>query len=419
MLAIAGVATAAVVLFAIPLALAIQQNQRDEELLRLQRDTVAVTREIDLSSSRGDPVELPPNRDGLAVYDRRGRRVSGSGARRAGHLVRAALRDGRPASRSRDGQLTVAVPLLNGERLTGAVRAQRSAGAVTGAVRSAWLTLFAVALGVIAVATTAALLVGRRLAAPLERLAQAAHRLGQGDFSTRAPRAQIVELDEVADALDATANRLGEMVGRERAFSADASHQLRTPLAALRLELEAVELRGSPEPEVVAALAQVDRLQATIDTLLAVARDTQRGDGVADLTAITDELERRWRGPLAEHGRAVRTRLEAQRPVAGASPLVVDQILEVLVDNAYRHGAGPVTLSVRELAGWLVVDVADEGPGLGPDPERAFVRRSEASGGHGIGLALARSLAAAEGGRLTVAEQPAGPVFTLSLPAVV
>ncbi len=424
MLAIAGVAAASVFLFAIPLALAIQQNQRDEELLRLQRDTVAATREIDLSTGRGDPVELPPNRDRLTVYDRRGLRVSGRGAAHADDLVREALRDGRAASRSANGRLTVAVPLLNRERLTGAVRAQRDDGEVSGAVHRAWLTLLAVALGVIALAVAGALLVGRRLAAPLERLAHAAHRLGQGDFSTRAPRAQIAELDEVAEALEATAQRLGDLVARERAFSADASHQLRTPLAALRLELEAVQLRGPTEPEVAAALAQVDRLQSTIDTLLAVARDTPRGDGTADLTAITDELERRWRGPLAEQGRAMRTRLETDRPVAEASPPVVDQVLEVLVENAHRHGRGAVTLSVREISGWVAVDVADEGAGLTQNPERAFARRAEnsggqgiESGGHGIGLALARSLATAEGGGLTASQEETGPVFTLRLPA--
>ncbi len=417
MLAIAGVAAASVVLFAIPLALAIQRNQRDEELLRLQRDTVAATREIDLSTGRGDPVELPPNRDRLTVYDRSGRRVSGSGAVGASDFVRAALGDGRPHSRSDNGRLTVAVPLLSGERVTGVVRAQRDDSSVAGAVHSAWLTLLAVALGVIALAAGAALLVGRRLAAPLERLAHAAHRLGQGDFATRAPRAQIAELDEVADALEATALRLGELVARERAFSADASHQLRTPLAALRLELEAVELRGRAEPEVTAALGQVDRIQATIDTLLAVARDTPRGDQTVDLTTALDELEMRWRGLLAEDGRALRSRLAPGRPVAEASPLVVDQILEVLLDNAYRHGGGAVTLSVRVLSGWVAVDVADEGPGLAQDPEQAFARRSRNSGGHGIGLALARSLATAEGGDLTVAQATEGPVFTLRLPA--
>jgi signal transduction histidine kinase len=96
---------------------------------------------------------------------------------------------------------------------------------------------------------------------------------------------------------------------------------------------------------------------------------------------------------------------------------VVNEILEVVVDNAHRHGGGAVTVTVRAGERWVAVDVADEGPGFGDDPERAFVRRAEGSGdGHGIGLALARSLAHAEGGRLTARPGPA-PVVTLLLRA--
>ena len=111
------------------------------------------------------------------------------------------------------------------------------------------------------------------------------------------------EVDDVAAALDATAARLGDLISRERAFSADASHQLRTPLAALRIELESIELSGDSAPEIAAALAQVDRLQHTIDTLLAVARDTARSDAVTALRPLLDEVESRWRGRLAADGR--------------------------------------------------------------------------------------------------------------------
>jgi signal transduction histidine kinase len=94
----------------------------------------------------------------------------------------------------------------------------------------------------------------------------------------------------------------------------------------------------------------------------------------------------------------------------------VTEIMEVLLDNAHRHGAGAVTVTTRRLNGWVAVEVADEGPGLGDDPERAFARRSGEvrAGGHGIGLVLARSLAQAEGGSLTARAGPA-PVLTLML----
>jgi signal transduction histidine kinase len=224
----------------------------------------------------------------------------------------------------------------------------------------------------------------------------------------------VAELDAVAGALDTTAGRLGDTVARERAFTADASHQLRTPLAALRLELEALELRGDAAPELTTAIGQVDRLQSTVETLLAVARDAPRGDATADLGALIGELEDRWRGQLAAVSRPLRTSVPAGRPaVARASPAVVGEILDVLLSNALRHGAGAVTVRVRRREGTLAVDVADEGAGLTGDSELAFARRSGNSAGHGIGLALARSLAHAERGRLTVE----GATFTLLLPA--
>jgi len=122
--AIAGVAAAAVAFLAVPLGLVLQNNYRDDELLRLQRDTVAATREIDLSAG-GDPVEVPPTSDTLAVYDRAGKRVAGRGPRTADSLVQEAIRSGRIADQHVEGEFAVAVPLLTNERVTGAARAVR------------------------------------------------------------------------------------------------------------------------------------------------------------------------------------------------------------------------------------------------------------------------------------------------------
>jgi signal transduction histidine kinase len=415
-LAIAGVATAAVVLFAIPLGVVLQRSHRDQELLRLQRDAVAATRTIDLSAVAGDRVELPRSPDALAVYDRSGRRVAGRGPARADALVRTVLRRGRLASATGENRLTAAVPLLQGERVVGVVRASRGDAAVADKDRRSWLELGGLALGVVAFACAAALVLGRRLATPLERLAQAAGRLGSGDFGVRAPRAGVAEVDAVGDALDASAERLQALVTRERAFTADASHQLRTPLAALKLELEAMELRGDSSAESAAALAQVARLQATVDTLLAVARDAPRRAETADVVSLFDELGERWRGTLAEQARPLRVETPPARWQLNASGPVALEILEVLIDNACRHGGGQVTLRAREVQDWIAIDVEDEGEGFSGDPAEAFERRSGTDGGAGIGLALARSLAAAEAGSLSVSRPRPRPVLTLLLP---
>jgi signal transduction histidine kinase len=418
-LAIVAVAGAAVVLFALPLAVVLRDSYRDQELLRLQRDTVAAARSIDLGTPNGDPIELPPGPDRFAVYDAAGRRVAGAasaGPPRADDVVREALRRRGPATRIRTDALVAAVPLLSGERVSGVIRAQVSDASVDRRAHRAWLALAAAAAGVLALALLAALLLGRRLAGPLERVAVAARRLGDGDFSVRAPRGGIREVDAVAEALDATAARLDDLITRERQFSADASHQLRTPLAALRLELETLQLAEGPSEEIDRAVAQVERLQQTIDTLLSVARDTPRPDTTSELVALLTEIEHRWRGPLADAGRRLTLSVPSGVLPVRAGEHVIGEIVDVLLDNAERHGRGPVSIGVRIVDdSWAAVDVGDEGPGFPADVERAFERRSSAAGGHGIGLALARSLAHAEGGRLTVTHGGASPRVTLVL----
>jgi signal transduction histidine kinase len=413
-LAIAGVAAVAVLLLAVPLGVVLSRHYRDEDLLRLQRDTVAATREIDVPRTARDRIELPRSSDALAVYDRSGNRIAGSGPARAPAAARQALDSRGPTDAHGDGTLTAAVPLLSGERVTGVLLARRSDAEAAGDARAAWLLIGAVSLGIIAVAVLAAMLLGRRLARPLERLAAAATRLGHGDFSVRSERAGIPEVDEVGAALDATAARLDDLLRRERAFSTDASHQLRTPLQALRIELEAIELRGDAPEEIAAALAQVDRLGATINTLLAVARDADRREAVTDLGALIDDAESRWHGSLAAEGRPLRVRLSPGDARAQASGPVVREVLDVLIENAQRHGAGAVTLTLQQRDRLLGVDVSDEGAGFA-EPDRAFARGAGDGSGHGIGLALARSLAEAEGGSLTIVEPGAAPTVRLTL----
>ncbi|MHB1243813.1 MAG: sensor histidine kinase [Gaiellaceae bacterium] len=414
-LAIAGVAALAVVLFAVPLALVLERIYRGEELLRLQRDTVAATRQIDIASTPGDPLELPADPKLLAVYDTDGRRIAGRGGPGlADAVVRDALRTEAPADQQSGGQLVVAVPLVVNERLTGVVRAERSDADAAESAHKRWWFMAGVAAAVVGLAILAAVFLGRRLARPLEQLAVSARRLGEGDFDLRAPPTGILEVDEVARALNITAGRLDDLVTRERAFSANASHQLRTPLAALRLELETMELNGDASPELPAALAQVDRLQETIETLLSLARGAPANDTLTPLRELLEDARSRWQGPLAAQGRTLSVWSENPEICVRASPSVLREILDVLLDNAVRHGSGAVELQGRRSGGSVAIDIGDEGAGPPLDAEQMFAR-SAGAGGHGIGLALARSLAHAEGGRLLLS-RPAPPVFTLFLP---
>jgi signal transduction histidine kinase len=247
-------------------------------------------------------------------------------------------------------------------------------------------------------------------------LATALETLGDGDFSVRTERSGVPELDAAAAALDATAERVGDLVLRERTFSSDASHQLSTPVTGLRVTLEGALLTpGTDLREAVEeALGQLDRLQSTVADLLALARDAEPV-GPVDLRDVVGAAAADRRGALAAMGRALRVDVPLDLPAARGSAAAVRQVLGVLLDNAAVHGSGTVTVRAYAAASGLIVEVEDEGAGL-REPDRAFERRSPAARGHGIGLALARSLAEADGGRLVVRRPGPAPVLALVLP---
>lgn len=203
--------------------------------------------------------------------------------------------------RAYGNRIVAAVPLLTGERVTGVLTASRSASGAAEDTRRAWLLLVALGTVVIIAALTAAILLARGMSRPLERLALAARRLGGGDFTARAPRSSVAEVDSVGAALDATAARLGDLVDRERAFSSDASHQLRTPLAALRIEIEAAEIDGELRAQARAARSCARSWMSCSTTRSAMgrARSTCRSraavSGLASRSATRDQASARIR----------------------------------------------------------------------------------------------------------------------------
>jgi signal transduction histidine kinase len=288
------------------------------------------------------------------------------------------------------------------------VIASVSAGEVNAEVRQRWLLIALLSAGAVGAAVLLALVQARRLSRPLEQLARTSTLLGEGDFSARAGRSAIEEIDAVAVALDATAVRIAQLVGREREFTVNAAHQLRTPLTALRLRLEEIEARrpAGLEEETARALHEVDRLQATVDDLLKLAREGRAGDArPLDLGALVRTHATRWRPIFDRAGRRLQI-----ADGDGATPLAsrgaIGQALDVLVDNALQHGDGTVTIAVERRDGRAVLSVSDEGAGVAPGSERSiFLRGGSAAGGTGVGLHLARSLVEAENARLRVAKQ--------------
>src|SRR6202042_3287227 len=268
------------------------------------------------------------------------------------------------------------------------------------------------ALLAVAVAVLLALMQARRLARPLEELARAADRLGSGAARPLGRRYGVLELDRVAEGLDGSAPRITDLLSAERDFAVDASHQLRTPLTALSMRLEEM-IAAADYPDVVreegaAALAQTERLTDVVSQLLGRARRSIAGaPSLASVDDIVAQQVNEWEPAF----RRVSRKLEvtgARGLQAYATPGGASQVIATLLDNALVHGAGPVTIRTSRTRRSVVVEVRDEGSGVPAElAPRIFERSVSGSpNGTGLGLALARAIAAADGGPVRLGRPP-------------
>lgn len=414
--AIVAVSAIALIILGIPLGLAVERLYHKQEIVRLEREAAQATRAVDPGViGAGDPVELPKSNSRtlkLAYYGADGTRIAGRGPAKADAVVWNALRGSVSDVHAADS-LTVSVPVSRAENVVGAIRAAAPASVVRDRVHRAWLVMTAIGLGAVGAAALLGVWLARRLTVPLESLAEDARRLGDGDFATRSRHSGVPELDDLADALDTTAARLGTVLERERRFSSDASHQLRTPIAAVRVQLESAQLDPDADKAAAigAALRELERLEQTVEELLTLARGRQSDAGPLALRGVLDDVEIDWRGRLAASGRPIVVRADHGLPPVHASRAATRQILDVLVDNAARHGAGRVLVQARRTSRGVVIEVADEGEGVTGSADAIWTRG--VGDGHGIGLALARSLAETDGGRLLLERAGPHPVFAL------
>ncbi|MGH3497134.1 MAG: sensor histidine kinase [Nocardioidaceae bacterium] len=416
-LAVAVVAVMlAVTLFGVPLAIAVQRllvGGEGDELERVASRTaieLSAQGDLDLASGSKGSVQL-------GSYDMHGRRVSGQGPSSADPQVRQALH-GIVVRAQGTGDLVVAVPVYGHGHVLGAVRATSSPTLLNATVWGSWLAM----LGLAAVATGSAVLLARRqarrLSTPIEDLEQVAESLGAGDFSVRAQTSGVGEVDRAGDALNRTAARLGDLLARERDFSAHASHQLRTPLTGLRLGIETA--LADPDADTREALRQaldtVDNLSRTVDDVLALTRGSSTATLPLDVTGVLDDLSARWQQTYEHLGRVLVVTAD-EPPSTTVSLPAVRQILDVLVDNALRHGRGRVSVTARDAGGALAFDVCDAGSTEGRSL-LAGPLSGDDDGRRALGLSMARALAEGEGGRLVHAWNETTTRLTLLLPAM-
>jgi signal transduction histidine kinase len=279
---------------------------------------------------------------------------------------------------------------------------------------------FVLALSVVAVGAAVALglVQARRLARPMIQLAANAERLGSGESRLVTLSSGVAEVDQVEEVLERSARRLAATLAAERDFTSDASHQLRTPLTALSMRLEeivAADTVQNAREEGRIALVQVERLTQVVQDLLARSRRAHHDSRQAvALDDVVTQQQQEWSATFYSAGRSLVVSGERGLEVQATSGALA-QVLATLLDNSLVHGAGTVRITTRSAGGSVVIEVSDEGPGVPPElGQRIFARSVSSAGSTGLGLALARDLATADGGRLELL-RGTPPVFAVFL----
>lgn len=294
-----------------------------------------------------------------------------------------------------------------------------------GAIRSviAVLGVFAAGIGIsILIGFAMASRFARKISAPLIYLAAQAEQIGSGQVRARVKPSDIEEIDLVQEELIRTGERLAGRLAAERQFAADASHQLRTPLTALSMRLEEIELITTEEEvrtEAEQCLEQVERLTQVVTDLLDPNARLSADTEVVEIIEVLNIAREEWEETFEKSGRTLVFNDQAAVPVLANEPQLV-QVLATLIENSLRYGAGTTRVVAKRSTSkrGVVIDISDEGPGVAPElSEDIFKYGVSTRGSSGIGLALARDLMHGMGGRLELTQnRPA--IFTVSLASI-
>jgi signal transduction histidine kinase len=382
----------ALLLFGIPLGVAVERLISSQALASLQRDaTRALAAVPDNTVETGTSVPVPAGTHDthIGVYDAAGDRVSGVGPTHS--ALAAQITDGREHDGNDSGELSVVVPVLSDTTVAGSVRAAVPLSLLRYQVYRAWGLLAALALVVLAVAVLLAHRAAGRISKPFEQLTAAARHLGGGRYDLQLPRWGMPEADAAGDALRDSAHEVDTLIRHERAFVRDASHQLRTPLAGLMLFLE------QEPPDLPAARERARHLETTISDLLSLRGLTATGS--CHPNVIAAEAVRRW----TTTERPVVLRSDDTDHVALTGP-ALRQSLDVLLDNAVRHGRGTITVTVEPYGDSVLVEVADQGPGFAAGAQP------------GTGMRLATRIVERAGGSLLIRRRSSQARVALLLP---
>ena len=419
----------------IPLVLFFADREESRLLSSIERDALVLATTYEDALQRGTPYSLAPaidyagrtgtrvvviNRVGQSIVDTAGEPYQDfSNRTEITHALTGAIESGTRFSTTLNGDLAfAAVPVASGGEIFGAVRITFPTSQIADRVRRFSLSLAGVAAVVLAAIGAVGWVVARSVTRPLERLRQGALIAGEGNLDVRIDVGDAPpEMRDLADAFNQMASRLEQILERHREFVADASHQLRTPLTALRLRLENAEdsLGQGAQPDIEWALRETDRLGAVIDQLLQLARVAERAKEPTTIETVRLIRDRADTWSTVADQSGIELVVDAP-PAAWVSAVegTIEQIVDNLMSNALK-AAPPgsiVNLRVVRADSLVEVHVIDEGPGLTETERRQSMQRfwRGTTEGTGLGLAIVARLAEASGGSARLDQAATGGV---------
>ncbi len=436
----------------LPLAVFFKQREFDRLTADVERDaTVMATIYEDFleTGSPGDPIPaneyaadtgarvVVVNADGISITDTEGTADRDFSTRPEFEIALVGDRaSGVRFSTTLDTDLLyVAVPVASGGTVRGAVRLTLDPHEVTERVHQFWWGLVGIAAVILAVVAAVGWALARSVSRPVRRLEATAARFAIGDLSPTTPDSRApAEVASLEQAMNTMAGRLDRMLGQQREFVADASHQLRTPLTALRLRLEnlGIEIEETDQAiEVDSAVAEIDRLSDLVSDLLRLARaERQVALEPVDLFLLASERIDTWTAVAEEAKVSLVMSGDSASCTGSVAPGTVEQVLDNLLDNAVRACTpdGTVSVEVSKSAIQVRLTVTDDGGGMAEEQlaraTERFWRGEQTTPGTGLGLPIVKSLIEASGGTFQLANkvdadgERSGLMATVALPLV-
>jgi signal transduction histidine kinase len=449
---VVGVIALVLVAHDVPLASYISRTERDRLITTLERDAYVLSGKVnsfiakndvlaraeastvlDEFATTNDATAVITNRNGYLLASTSPTDIAGEDYATRPEVATALLGSFASGVRASntigESLIYVAVPIFSGEQVLGVVRLTYPKSTIDARVAERVRSLALAAAVSLAIAVFAAFMLASLISRPITVLRKATDKIAAGDLSTEVSEQGPIETKQLARSFNSMATRVRNMLERQRSFSGDAAHQMRTPLTALRLRLEQANNTIVDSPDLArdhidAALNETDRLSNLTEQLLRLARTEGAVLKIedVDLRKVCQEICDEW-SFLAEENAIELSNCVREQISCRTSPLALREILGNYIDNAIEHSPRDTKIEIHAAqdAEFLTITVRDQGPGLSAEQRaHAFDRfwrgspsvdsnGSRENQGSGMGLAVAAQLATASNMTLELDTSPFAP----------